>query len=100
SLETVTIYLGSGVGIQSVTLHVRHDANNGCGLLPPHETLADRVFAGKMALHERFVDHRHLGRVLAITLGEPSPSEQPDAHRMKVVFADVAYLCKWLLGNG
>src|ERR1051325_4092377 len=57
-----------------------------------HQTLANGVFAGKVAAREALADDQNKRRILFVTLGEDAPPMQWNAHRAEIIRADRAHL--------
>src|ERR1700752_1718945 len=81
--------------IESIVLHVADHADNGvpgCGVAIEGERarwrlhlLANRILPGEKLPCERFVNHRHVLRLLVVGFGEGPPSENWNAENVKII---------------
>ena len=59
------------------------------------DLLANRIFAGKIFLRERFVDDDHSRAVCAIIRGDGASAQQRHSHHTKIIGRYVVYFRLW-----
>src|SRR5262245_25980267 len=70
---------------------VAHYPHDSLWDLPDRQSMTDRVLVGKKATGQRFVNDRYQRRLGAILGGKGPSSPHLDAHRLKIVGADIIY---------